>query len=415
MTGISRAAERLGRPGLEPVVDELTRRLSEGRGSPMRITLRGLHPDSRAALADLLGTPRLPPVDWSLDIDRLARVLELPGRDTLRAVVEVLRGPLGDRRAERAAEREARDELWDWFTARCDTLSVAGLGPVRRWSDDVRRDGVRGTVGEHRALLTKALDLLDRLARVPESGTALAVLANEALGDPHALDSGRPLARLVTAAIADASGHERPATAGELRATWELVRVVPDPLSSNVLVLGLDVCTDHVLAPTLRGHREASEPLVLTLSQLQRWPIDGLAPDTTAFVVENPTVLATAAAAGWDGPPIVCSSGRPSVAVVTILRQLGARGAPLRQHADFDVAGVGITAWLSEHGGTTPWRMTSDAYLAAATARRDRPRLRGAVPATPWNPCLAHVMDDQGAVVFEEELADSLLRAMSSS
>jgi Protein of unknown function C-terminus (DUF2399) len=63
---------------------------------------------------------------------------------------------------------------------------------------------------------------------------------------------------------------------------------------------------------------------VLTLSQLQRWLIHALARDSTAFVVENPAVVATAAAREWDGPPIVCSSGRPSVAAVTILRQLGA-------------------------------------------------------------------------------------------
>jgi Protein of unknown function C-terminus (DUF2399) len=61
-----------------------------------------------------------------------------------------------------------------------------------------------------------------------------------------------------------------------------------------------------------------------------------------------------------------------------------------------DVAGVGITACLAEHAGTTPWRMMSDDYLAVATARHDRPLLRGAIPATPWDPCLAQVMADQG-------------------
>jgi uncharacterized protein (TIGR02679 family) len=415
MTGVERAAERLARPGLAPVVDELARRLREGGGAPVRIRLRSLQPDEQAAIADLLGTPTLPPAEWSLAVERLARALELPGRETLREVVEALRGPLRDRRAERAAERRARDELWEWFEGRVDRLSIAGLGPVRVWPDEVRRDGVRGSVGEHRALLAKVLDLLDRLATVPETGRPLAVVANEALGDPHALDPGRPVARLVTAAIADAAGHRRPATAEEIRATWELVRVVPDPLSSNVLVLGLDVGADHALAPALHLHRGVSEPLVLTLAQLQRWPVDAVPPDEVAFVVENPALVAAAAGRGWDGPPIVCSSGRPSIAVVTILRQLGARGARLRQHADFDAAGVGITAWLAEHAGTMPWRMTSEDYLVVATARHDRPRLRGAVPATPWDPCLAPAMIDQGVAVFEEELADPLLRAMSSS
>jgi len=236
------------------------------------------------------------------------------------------------------------------------------------------------------------------------------VLANDVLGDPHALDPSRPVARLVTGAIADAAGIRRPSTAEEVRAAWELVGVVPDPLSSNVLVLGLEVVSEHPLAPMLRRHRDASEPVVLTLSQLQRWPIDALDPNASAYVIENPALIASAAAQRWNGPAIVCSSGRPSVAVVTLLRHLG---TPSYQHADFDVAGVGITAWLSEHAGTIPWLMTSSAYLAAAPTRRDRPRLRGAVRATPWDPRLAEAMNQEGVAVFEEEIADSLLDEMS--
>jgi uncharacterized protein (TIGR02679 family) len=129
-------------------------------------------------------------------------------------------------------------------------------------------------------------------------------------------------------------------------------------------------------------------------------------------VIENPALIATAAARRWSGPLIVCSSGHPSVAVVTLLRQLG---MPAYQHADFDAAGVGITAWLSEHAGTIPWRMTSSDYLVLAPARRDRLRLRGSVNATPWDPDLADAMNEVGVAVFEEEIADSLLDEMLSS
>lgn len=409
MTDVERAAARLGRPELEAVVDELASRLSESDATPVRLTLRGLPSETRASLADLLGTPRLPPVDVRLDVARLAGVLGLSDPGSLRPVVEALRGPMGDRRAERVAERRSRDELWEWFADRCDTLSIRGFGPVRGWPDDVRQDGVRGTVDEYRARLATALDVLERLNEVPDTGTPLAVLANDVLGDPHALDPGRPVARLVTGAITDAAGIRRPSTAEELRVAWELVGVVPDPLSSNVLVLGLEVTPDHPFAPMLRHHHDASEPVVLTLSQLQRWPIDLRDPNGSAYVIENPALIATAAARRWNGPPIVCSSGRPSVAVVTLLRQLG---PPVYQHADFDVAGVEITAWLSEHAGTIPWRMTSSIYLAVAPARRDRPPLRAVVRETPWDPRLAEAMNQEGAAVFEEEIANVLLDEM---
>lgn len=409
MTDIERAAARLGRPELEVVVGELARRLSESDATPVKLTLRGLPSETRASLADLLGMPRLPPVDVRLDVATLAGALGLSAPGSIRAVVEALRGPLGDRRAERIAERRAREELWDWFADRCGSISIRGFGPVRGWPDDVRQEGVRGTVDECRARLAAALDVLERLDEVPDTGTPLAVLANDVLGDPHALDPGRPVARLVTGAITDAAGIRRPSTAEEVRVAWELVGVVPDPLSSNVLVIGLDVTPDHPLAPMLRHHRDASEPLVLTLSQLQRWPIDVLDPKGSAYVIENPALIATAAARRWNGPPIVCSSGRPSVAVVTLLRQLG---PPLYQHADFDVAGVEITAWLTEHAGSIPWRMTSSIYLAVASARRDRPPLRAVVRETHWDPRLAEVMNQEGAAVFEEEIGDALLDEM---
>jgi uncharacterized protein (TIGR02679 family) len=123
-------------------------------------------------------------------------------------------------------------------------------------------------------------------------------------------------------------------------------------------------------------------------------------------------LIVAAAARHWNGPLIICSSGRPSVAVVTLLRQLGMSSY---QHADFDVAGMGITAWLSDHAGTVPWRMTSSEYLAVASARNDRPRLRGAVRKTPWDPDLAEAMNQEDVAVFEEEMVDRLLDGMLSS
>ena len=177
----------------------------------------------------------------------------------------------------------------------------------------------------------------------------LATLANLALGDSHALDHGQPMARLVVSAIADAAGEARPVTAEDTRLLWERVGVNPDPLSSTVLALGLAVGAGHPLAPALSWHRDAAEPVVLTLSQLQRWPLDPLPPGRPAYVVENPALVAAASGGGWDGPPIICSSGRPSIAVVTLLRQLGAERATLHQHADFDGARLGITLWLSRH------------------------------------------------------------------
>ena len=172
--------------------------------------------------------------------------------------------------------------------------------------------------------------------------------------------------------------------------------MAPDPLSSTVLALGLVCLPAHPLEPMLVTSRDSDEPVVLTLSQLRRWPLPPLAPTARLYVVENPSIIAAAANRAWSGPPIVCSSGRPTVAVVTLLRQLGARGATLHQHADFDAAGLAISGWLAERAGTVPWRMSAADYTAAVEVARRRLPLRGTLPPTDWDRALGDAMRGAG-------------------
>jgi uncharacterized protein (TIGR02679 family) len=160
---------------------------------------------------------------------------------------------------------------------------------------------------------------------------------------------------------------------------------------------------------------DAGEPSTLTLSQLRRWPVAPLARGTTAFVVENPTLVVEAADRGWHGPALVCASGRPTHAVVTLLRQLGADGAVLAQHADFDVAGLGISTWLSQRTGSTPWQMTGRDYLAALRTTGTTVRLGGTLPPTPWDPTLQALMAQHGLAVHEEAVRAGLLHRMAQT
>lgn len=401
--------ERLSRPGLEPLVDELARRFADGPDPPATLTLRGLTAEQRTALADLLGTPRLPSATIRLSLDRLRGALALTDGSQLRAAIEQLRGPLLDRRAIREAERADREALWSWLTEEVDDLELAGLQPLRGWAAVVRRDGARGGTARHRRRLADALAVLRAL---PADGVPLAALAAGVLGDPHALDRGRSVGRLVLGAVAHGLAREAPGDAESTRLVWEAVGVAPDPLSSTVLALGLRTGGDHPLAAVLAASADAVEPVVLTLAQLRRWPLEALAPTGQVYVVENPSLVAAAAGRGWAGPPIVCSSGRPTVAVVTLLRQLGARGATLCQHADFDAAGLAITAWLAARAGTVPWRMAAADYSGALIVARQRVPLRGVLPATTWDSALGDAIPAAGVVVYEEELRATLLEAM---
>jgi uncharacterized protein (TIGR02679 family) len=331
--------------------------------------------------------------------------------DALRSVVEGLRGPLPDRRAERLASRVDRDKLWAWLAHEAATLTFGGdTAGLAAWVEAQRVRGIRGGVDVHRRRLERALAVLRAL---PADGVPLAAFATDHAGDPHALDRGRSLTAIVLDAAATALALPAPVTSEDARLLWEAVGVVPDPLSSTVLVLSLPGDSDTPLGRWLSAAAAESHPVVLTLADLRRWPPRPLLSTATAFVVENPALVAEAAAAGWTGPVLVCSSGRPTVAVVELLRWLGAGGAVLNQHADFDPTGLAITRWLAQRAGTTPWRMTSDEYLRAVGRRRDRPRITASVPETPWDPRLQEALMEVGVVVYEEDVRAELLESMT--
>ena len=110
----------------------------------------------------------------------------------------------------------------------------------------------------------------------------------------------------------------------------------------------------------------------------------------------------------------MCSSGRPTVAVVTLLRQLRAKGARCSSTPTSTLP-VGITSWLAQRSGTTPWRMGTRNYREALAARAGRPDEEVdevEVPATPGNPDLSRALAEEGRWVFEEEVRAGLLARM---
>jgi uncharacterized protein (TIGR02679 family) len=332
----------------------------------------------------------------------------------LRRAVEVIAGPLADRRAERDEQRQRRAQLWAWCAEQAAGVPLlARAEGVARWMDLLRQAGIRGGADGEAAYRHRMGQALAALRGLPvQVPTSLAAFADDRLADPHALDRGSLVEGLVLDALSIGLGQSRPRDAEAVRQLWERVGVVPDPLSSAVTVLGLRPSGGDVLADWLRRCADASEPTVVTLSQLRRWPLAPLHASKVTYVVENPSLLSHAAAETWTGPPIICSSGRPTVAVVTLIRQLSAGGSTCRQHADFDATGLAITAWMAERAGTVPWLMTADAYGQAIAVKRQRVPLESAVPNTDWDPALGPAMRTAGVAVYEEEVRLTLLDAM---
>lgn len=127
--------------------------------------------------------------------------------------------------------------------------------------------------------------------------------------------------------------------------------------------------------------------------------------------MENPTVLALAIDRFGAGcPPLICTSGWPNGAAVTLLRLLADAGVNVLYHGDLDGEGLRIAAHLAATTGVTPWRMTAADYRAAV---RDRGPGVGRVTEAPWDVDLAAALSEHDVAVVEEQVASSLLDAMA--
>jgi uncharacterized protein (TIGR02679 family) len=372
-----------------PVTDDAERRAVAGLvGRPVRAGTASV----AIRLGDLDATLARTADGWDLEAVVAATVGPLPDRagDTRRrlAAIEV-------------AVAEAREVLHG--IERAD----AG-GWVERWLDQLDRGLAARLHGRDELHLVPTAARV--LTRLPADGLPLPALAAAVTGDTKAL-AGTPLESLVLRGLAARAGEPRPATAGERRALWESAGVVPDDLASQVLVLGLPVvAADGALGGWLAGAAREGLPFRVTLHQLTRSPLAVAAPQLVS-VCENPAVLRTAAERfGAASAPLVCTEGRPSVACLRLLAALAAGGCSRRYHGDFDWPGLRIAASMVSDLGAAPWRMRADDYLAAlATVDGERPVLRGAPAASPWDPRLAEAMAAHGTVIHEEDVLEVLL------
>jgi uncharacterized protein (TIGR02679 family) len=186
--------------------------------------------------------------------------------------------------------------------------------------------------------------------------------------------------------------------------------VLCDPLSAQVLLLGIRPAGDERLDRQLRESADAGEPRRLTLRELVRSPV-AVAPGTAVFVCENPVVIAAAAdRLGARCAPLVCVEGVPSTAALHLLRSVEQAGGVLHFHADFDWAGLRIGNLLSAQLGAAPWRFTAAEYQAAqAVLPSARIPLKGPPVSAAWDPELDRAMRASGRAVFEEQVIESLL------
>jgi uncharacterized protein (TIGR02679 family) len=242
------------------------------------------------------------------------------------------------------------------------------------------------------------------------------VVAAALLDDSHALDRSRPLGRLAASALRALHGGLPVRDTEDWRDAWGLARIDCDTVSASCLVLGVRLDGDGHLARLLATSADAGEPARVTLRMLQRDP-SPFAARAPVHVCENPSIIEVAADhLGSASPPLICTEGRPTLAVHALLDRVRAAGMPLLVHADLDWAGVSIVDGLRRRHGAEPWRF--DAATFERWARRAATDmlspLAGRSPASTDDPELLATMRTLGVAVYEKVMVDELVTDLAA-
>jgi len=320
-------------PGPRKVLAAARRRLESGgdlSGSSLRVSLT---PDERDEVGNLLG------MAWArsgraVSARALASALDGLGTDAA-GLLAATGTTVRDLRAERAAARQ--DAAAEREHA-ASVLAGAGVSAETAAAWLARRGLPAAGGGQLADLAERCAQVLMQLPGPGGERTLLAVLAARALGDPHALDRGSPVATGVLRLL----GHVTPESAESWRAAWEAHGIDCDPVSSRVLVLNLRLTGDA--ACVRLSNAAGQEPLWLTLRSMNG---GFTAKAVDVYVCENPSVLIAAAdTLGARAHPLICTTGRPSAAAVRLLSCLAAAGTTLHIRADDDSVGQEIVAGL---------------------------------------------------------------------
>lgn len=397
------ATAALGRPELARLWLAARHRLERnGRAiTAAPIRLDDLSPAEVDAVCGLLGVRR--PADGrirvSLAVLDTALLKSALGGGVI-ATLEVLSGPVVDRRAERAEARGERETLWRTAHGH----PAASDATVQRWLEALRRRGrlAKPDLVDPAVLVERTLDLVGWLLVNRADSTAapvpLAVLASDRLGDAHALDADTALGALAFDAVCVLS------ESNDARRAWATFGVQLDRLSSSALAFMLPGMAESLSGTAAR----TGEPLRVTHRMIDRG--FGLASEHVGrvWICENPAIVSVAAdRLGTRCAPLVCLEGMPGTAAIRLLTALRTAGASLAVHTDFDLGGLAIASHVIARFGATPWRLGTADYLAALT--RPSIALGHTIGETPWDLHLGPTMNERRRAVHEESIVDMLL------
>ena len=408
---LDRLEKTLGAPHCSRLLARLRQRVESGELLDGFVTLSDPTQEERAHIAAILGSSPSRAATLRIDLQRLEACLR-DGElcNSLNHALEILCGPIVNRRAE----REAHEEKWARLFTEVRN-DIAAKPDLLLWVDEVRARGVLKRLASdnlqfaERLLRAAALVLL----RLPVADVPLPRFAVDVLGDSHALDPDRAVTGLVLRALARRAGLARWDDAENRRDVWAAAGVIADELSAPVLVLNLPALPINTVGKQIRLLAEAGEPAHLTVRQLLGDPPKfESAAGRTVFVCENPTVVSAAAdEVGSICAPLVCIQGQLKTSARLLLKHLSEAGWKLAYHGDFDWPGLQIANRIIDRHHARPWRMSSIDYRSVSPSSV---QLTGFEVAASWDADLAREMKAAGYSLLEEQVLTQLCLDLQS-
>ncbi len=190
-------------------------------------------------------------------------------------------------------------------------------------------------------LKNELINVCRAITRLPkEKRLSLPVFSASVTGDPHYFDYDKDTGKLLLRALTFLSGVEYPERAGERAELLYQNGILIDELSNFALTNGLLAETEEGENPLWSAAVEASEPLVVTLFNLNRTRTVKSSKNI-AIAVENPSVFASLIEKHPD-LPCVCVGGQPNIAVMIVLNKLSESDCKIYYSGDFDPEGIEI-------------------------------------------------------------------------
>lgn len=439
LPNVQRAADFFRKAGLERLLLKLREKYIELGVIGGQVQLKESTPHERREIASFLGKPsyrdttiRVKLSDMDSALHQSSFACSLP--DLLAAFFPGQ--PLITRAQQRAAHASHQDQFRHALQAIIDAQPHNARG--REWLLQGQhgqewlfaRYKNAATDEQQRQLTTirHVAIILNQLPN-PASPERLALFAQRTSGDPHNLDPGRPAGRLFLQALGDLAGDSVLPSQGRVQELhlYQSVGLLVDTISSNVAVFHLAGATNFDGSPDPLITAAGARILLLPLCQLLQWRTISSA-TSDIYVIENPQVFEEIITSlqnrnSTDNtqhqaipPTIICTSGWPSVAALTLLDLL-LSATPvncLHYSGDFDLKGLQIAAYLMEHypGRCYPWHIDVEAYTLAIqadgiVAREHDLEMLNALPRV-FAP-LVETMQVQGKWAYQEGIVQLLM------